>query len=47
LGVASRTEADRLDFQYSLNATSLTTGTWLNDDNLDFIAPLTSGTVGL
>lgn len=27
---------DRLDFQYSLDATSLTTGTWTNVDTLDF-----------
>jgi hypothetical protein len=37
---------DRLDFQYSTNATSLTTGTWVNYDPLDFIAPVTTGTVG-
>ncbi len=37
---------DRLDFQYSLDATSLTTGTWIDADSLDFIAPVTAGTVG-
>lgn len=37
---------DRLDFQYSLDATSLTTGTWINVDGLDFIGPLSTGTVG-
>jgi trimeric autotransporter adhesin len=37
---------DRLDFQYSLDATSLTTGTWVNVDGLDFIGPLSSGTTG-
>ena len=37
LGNVGRT--DRLDFQYSLNATSLTTGTWTNVDALDFISP--------
>ena len=38
---------DKLDFQYSTDATSLTTGAWTNVDNLDFVAPVTSGTVGL
>jgi parallel beta-helix repeat protein len=32
--------ADRLDFQYSTDATSLTTGTWVNYDALDFNAPI-------
>ncbi len=32
---------DRLDFQYSVNATSLTRGDWIDFDNLDFIAPNT------
>jgi predicted outer membrane repeat protein len=45
LGATSRT--DRMDFQYSTNATSLTTGTWTDVDALDFTAPVTSGTVGL
>jgi len=36
---------DRLDFQYSLNASSLTTGTWIDVDALDFLTPNTS-TVG-
>jgi hypothetical protein len=30
---------DRLDFQYSTNATSLTTGTWTDFDALDFLTP--------
>ncbi|NBR13337.1 MAG: fibronectin type III domain-containing protein, partial [Crocinitomicaceae bacterium] len=34
VGTSSR--PDRLDFQYSLNATSLTTGTWTDFDNLDY-----------
>ncbi|WP_294091128.1 Calx-beta domain-containing protein [Sphingomonas sp.] len=38
--------ADRLDFQYSTNATSLTTGTWTDFNNLDFNSPVTTGTVG-
>jgi hypothetical protein len=37
---------DRLDFEYSIDATSLTTGTWTPVDALDFIAPLSTGTVG-
>jgi uncharacterized protein len=44
LGTLGRT--DRLDFQYSLDATSLTTGTWVNVDALDFTSPVTTGTVG-
>ena len=43
LGTASRT--DKLSFQYSLDATSLTNGTWINVTNLDFITPTTT-TVG-
>lgn len=46
LGAASRTEPDRLDFQYSLDATSLTTGTWTDISALVFASPITSGTVG-
>ncbi|HZG38181.1 MAG TPA: lamin tail domain-containing protein, partial [Nodosilinea sp.] len=45
LGSAGR--EDRLDFQYSLNATALNTGTWIDLDALDFVAPVTIGTVGL
>lgn len=44
LGATGRT--DRLDFQYSTNATSLTTGTWVNVDLLDFNAPNSTGIVG-
>jgi endonuclease I len=46
LGTAGR--ADRLDFQYSLNATSLTDAgaTWVDVDALDFNAPISAGTVG-
>ena len=44
LGALGRT--DRLDFQFSTNATSLTTGTWTDVDALDFTAPVTAGTVG-
>ncbi|WP_121354224.1 T9SS-dependent choice-of-anchor J family protein [Flavisolibacter nicotianae] len=44
LGATGRT--DRLDFQYSTDATSLSTGTWINKDELDFSAPVSAGTVG-
>lgn len=44
LGTTGR--ADRIDFQYSLNATSLTTGTWTDVDALDFSSPDT-GTIGV
>ena len=37
---------DRLDFQYSTDATSLITGTWTNLDILDFVAPTTTGAIG-
>ena len=38
--------ADRLDFQLSSNATSITTGTWTDYDSLDFSSPVVTGTVG-
>ena len=44
LGTTGR--VDRLDFQYSTSATSLTTGTWTDENSLDFTAPITTGTVG-
>jgi hypothetical protein len=37
---------DRLDFQYSTNATSLSNGTWVDVDNLDFTSPVRNGSVG-
>ncbi len=36
--------ADQLDFQYSLNATSLSTGTWTDNNTLDFASPSTTTT---
>ena len=45
LGTLGRT--DRLDFQFSSDATSLVTGTWSDLDSLDFIAPTSTGSVGL
>ncbi len=46
LGTADR-GPDRLAFQYSLTATSLTTGTWIDVGNLDFASPVATGTVGM
>ncbi len=37
---------DRLDFQFSTNATSLTSGTWTDLNALDFVAPISTGTTG-
>ena len=37
---------DKLDFQYSTDATSLTTGTYIDFDLLDVVAPHTGPTVG-
>lgn len=44
LGTTGRN--DRLDFQYSVNNNSITTGTFVHVDGLDFIAPVGSGTAG-
>ena len=44
LGATGRT--DRLDFSYSLDATSLLDGTWVDFDPLDFLSPLTTGATG-
>ncbi|WP_051503201.1 MULTISPECIES: endonuclease/exonuclease/phosphatase family protein [Nostocales] len=46
LGATGRAAADRLDFQYSLNATSLATGTWVDVDALDFSSPVTNQALG-
>ncbi len=40
LGAAGR--SDRNDFQYSLNATALNNGTWVDVDTLDFSSPNTT-----
>jgi endonuclease I len=45
LGLLGR--PDKLDFQYSLDATLLNNGSWLDVDALDFNAPVSAGTVGL
>lgn len=44
LGATGR--EDKIDFQYSLDATSLTSGTWIDVNSLDFVAPLNSGMTG-
>lgn len=44
LGASGR--QDKLDFQYSTDATSLSTGSWTNADALDFLAPVQSGSFG-
>ena len=44
LGALAR--PDRLDFQFSTDATNLTTGTWISETNLNFIAPVTGPTTG-
>lgn len=47
IGNTGAARTDRLDFQYSLNATSLTSGSWLNFDALDFLSPIaTAASVG-
>ncbi|HJQ25361.1 MAG TPA: hypothetical protein VKA60_15685, partial [Blastocatellia bacterium] len=45
-GGVHSTVADRLDFQYSVNATDLSTGTYLDANALDFNPPITAGTAG-
>lgn len=45
-GVTNRGAADRLDFQLSADATSLTTGTWVDYDALDFNSPNVNATAG-
>ncbi len=44
LGTVDRN--DRLEFQYSLDATSLTTGTWTSVSALDFVGPISTGATG-
>lgn len=46
VGLSARTAADRLDFQYSTDATSLTTGTWIDVNSLDFQSPVLNATQG-
>lgn len=44
LGATGRT--DQLDFAYSVDATSLTTGLWSDFNSLDFVAPANAGPTG-
>jgi hypothetical protein len=44
LGATGR--VDRLDFQYSTDATAINNGTWTNYNALDFTAPVTAGSLG-
>lgn len=44
LGAANR--ADRLDFQYSLDATALDNGTWVDVDALDLVTPNQTAALG-
>lgn len=46
LGTTNRGISDRIDFQYSLNATALTNGTWTDVDALDFSSPNTLSAAG-
>lgn len=41
MGTAGR--EDRLDFQYSTDATALNNGTWADQNDLDFVGPVTTG----
>lgn len=45
LGATGR-GADRIDFQYSVDAGSLSTGSWTDADALDFSSPFTAGPTG-
>jgi hypothetical protein len=42
-GGVHSTVPDKMDFQYSVNATDLVTGTWNDVNTLDFNAPVTTG----
>lgn len=45
-GGVHSTVGDKLNFQISFDATSLSTGTWIDVDTLDFNAVITAGTAG-
>jgi len=45
-GVTNRGAADRLDFQLSTNATSLSNGTWVDYDSLDYNSSNINATAG-
>lgn len=44
--IGSLNRADRLNFEYSLDATSLTTGSWISVAALNFAAPTITGPTG-
>lgn len=44
LGTAGR--ADRLDFQYAVGSNLITAGNFIDVNALDFVSPITAGTVG-
>lgn len=46
LGTSGRAVPDRLDFQFGATATSLASTGYVDVDNLDFVQPLITGTVG-
>ncbi|HUP59595.1 MAG TPA: IPTL-CTERM sorting domain-containing protein [Thermoanaerobaculia bacterium] len=46
IGNSGAARDDRLNFQYSLDATSLNTGTWIDVDPLDFVNPIKTGVEG-
>lgn len=46
IGNSAAARIDRLNFFYSLDATSFTIGTWHSLSSLDFLSPITTGTVG-
>mgnify|MGYP001764926136 CR=1 FL=1 len=46
IGVTNRGGADRIDFQYSTDASSLSTGTWTDINSLDYSSSVISGTTG-
>jgi uncharacterized repeat protein (TIGR01451 family) len=46
IGNTAAARDDRLDFQFSLDATSLTTGTWVDENALDFTNPVKTIAVG-
>lgn len=45
-GVTNRNAADRLDFQYSTDATSLATGAWIDYNTLDYNSSVINATAG-
>jgi hypothetical protein len=46
VGATNRTEADRLDFQYSLTAASLSDTGWIDIDQLDLLSPVLNTSSG-